>query len=175
MAPPLLAVGYIARAHGVRGRVLVSPFNDDSEGLERVRALWLRPRASSAEPVRREVAHGERVNLGYIFTLRGLDDMDEANALKGSEVLVERAELPELQSDQIWAADLVGMKVRDASGNERGEVVGLEHAGPNDLLQVKTAAGEVLVPLGLVREIDEANKTLSVESPEGLFDVEAKA
>jgi 16S rRNA processing protein RimM len=117
------------------------------------------------------VAHAERVHLGYLVSLRGVADRDAAEVLRGSEALIARDELPALQGDQIWAADLVGMQVRDEAGAVRGEVVGLELAGPNDLLQVKAAAGVALVPMGLVREVDEEGRTIVIEAPEGLFDV----
>src|SRR3954463_13625902 len=39
-----LAVGRVARAHGLRGRVLVTRYNPGSEGLERVRRMWLEER-----------------------------------------------------------------------------------------------------------------------------------
>jgi 16S rRNA processing protein RimM len=176
----LLAVGRIARAHGLRGRVLLAPYNEASEGLERASAFWLQPRtlrepggagAAEGPPRRFEVAHAERVHLGYLVSLRGVIDRDAAEALRGSEALIEREELPALEADQIWAADLVGMQVRDEAGAVRGEVVGLEAAGPNDLLQVKAEAGVALVPMGLVREVDEEGRTIVIEAPEGLFEV----
>ena len=170
MAPSLLAVGRIARAHGIRGRVLLAPYNHASEGLERASALWLR--RAEEEPRRHEVTHSERVNLGYLVTLQGVADRNGADLLRGLEVLIDRAELPELQSDEIWAQDMVGMRLADQGGQERGEIVGIESAGPNDLLQVMTAAGLVLVPMGLVREIDEESKRVVIESPEGLFDAQ---
>ena len=176
MEPELLVVGRIARAHGVRGRVLLQPYNDASEGLERASALWLQQRASpqavpSGTPRRYEVGHAERVNLGYLVTLRGVDGKDAADALRGSEVLVDREELPKLDADELYAVDLVGMKVCDGSGVERGEIVGLEAAGPNDLLQVRDAAGISLVPMGLVRAIDSEGKRVTIDAPEGLFDM----
>ena len=173
MLPALLAVGRIARAHGLRGRVLLAPYNADSEGLERVTALWLLPRHAQGDPKRHEVAHAERVNLGYLVSLKGIADKEAADVLRGSEALVDREELPAPGTDEIYAVDLTGMKVFDEAGAERGEVVGLENAGPNDLLQVKVAARVVLVPMGLVRSIDQEQRRLVIESPDGLFEVEA--
>src|SRR5947209_13114310 len=115
MPPALLAVGRIARAHGIRGRVLLEPYNHASEGLERATALWLQ-RGEQGQPKRHEVERAERVHLGYLVALRGLDDRNGAEALKGSEVLIDRAELPALEAGEIWAADLVGMRLADQSG-----------------------------------------------------------
>ena len=66
-------MGRVARAHGIRGRVLIAPYNADSEGLERVRRMWLGEREF-------EVERAERVHLGYLVAFRGVLDRDQAAA-----------------------------------------------------------------------------------------------
>jgi 16S rRNA processing protein RimM len=166
----LLAVGRVARAHGVRGRILLVPYNEDSQELVRVGELWLR--AAEGEPRKYEVARAERANLGYLVALRGVDDRDAADALRGLEALVDRAALPAADEDELYAVDLIGMSVVDAAGVERGTVVEVESAGLQDLLRVDSAGKVALVPFGLVREVDEAARRISIDAPEGLFDLE---
>ena len=166
-----MPVGFVRRAHGVRGSLLVQPFNQDSEGLEQATALWLAPRGGPLEAARRyQVDRAERVNLGYIVALRGVDGKDAADGLKGCEVLVSRDELPELEAGEIYAADMVGMAVVDGQGVPRGEVVGFEFAGANELLRVGKDGKETLVPFGLLREVDGTARRIVIEAPEGLFD-----
>ena len=166
----LLAVGRVARAHGVRGRILLVPYNTRSDSLTRVTALWLA--AGSAEPTRYEVTRSERTPQGYLVALRGVEDRDAAAALRGREALVERSALPVPDEGEIYAADLLGYAVADQSGAPRGEVVGLETAGLQELLRVRNAGRESLVPFALVKEIDEARRCLVIEAPEGLFELE---
>ena len=113
--PELLAVGRVARAHGLRGRVLIVPYNADSDGLCRVRRLWVGEREF-------EVDRAERVNLGYLVALRGVADRDQADALRGSEVRVDRADLPALEEDEMYAVDLIGYQVSDPQGTVHGVV-----------------------------------------------------
>ena len=108
----LLAVGRVARAHGVRGRVLIAPYNAESQGLERVRRLWLGEREY-------EVDRAERVHLGYLVALRGVGSRDEADALRGQEVRADRGELPPLEPGELYAIDLIGFTVVDAQGATR--------------------------------------------------------
>lgn len=166
----LLAVGRITRAHGVRGRIVLVPYNAQSDALTGVPALWLR--SGEGEPRRYEVAGAERAAQGYLIALRGLGDRDAAAALRGSEALVERAFLPALAEGEVYAADLLGYAVADQSGTQRGEVVGVETAGLQELLRVSNAGRESLVPFALLKEIDEARRRLVVEAPEGLFELE---
>lgn len=160
-----VAVGTIARAHGLRGRVLLAPYNPDSEGLERLRELWLGDQ-------RMEVERTERVNLGYLVALRGVANRDQADALRGLEVSVPREALPALEEGELYAVDLVGMAVVDGQGAARGAVLAIEEAGPQDLLVVRGEDGaERLVPLALVKEVDGGARRIVVDAPEGLFDL----
>jgi len=158
----LLAVGRVARAHGIRGRVLVAPYNAESTGLEKVRRLWLSGREY-------EVARAERVNLGYLVALRGIDDRDAADALRGQEVEADRDELPPAEEGEVYAIDLIGFEVADATGKVHGVVEDLEEAGPQDLLRLK---GGALVPMGLVQEVMSEARRIVIEVPEGLFEIE---
>jgi 16S rRNA processing protein RimM len=159
--PELLAVGRVARAHGLRGRVLIAPYNAESEGLQRVRKIWLGEREF-------EVERAERVNLGYLVALRGVADRDQADALRGQEVRVDRAELPALEAGEMYAVDLIGFEVSDRSGTVHGVVEDLEEAGHQDLLRLQ---GGALVPLSLVEEVQAEARRIVVDAPEGLFEL----
>jgi 16S rRNA processing protein RimM len=160
--PDLLAVGRVARAHGIRGRVLIAPYNASSSGLARVRRMWVGGREF-------EVERAERVNLGYLVAFRGVPDRDQADALRGQEVQVERAELPPLEADEMYAVDLIGYEVSDPQGTVHGVVEDVEEAGPQDLLRLR---GGALVPLALVKEVQPEARRIVVDAPEGLFDLE---
>jgi len=169
-AQQLLPVGRIARAHGLRGRIVLVPYNAESDALTQVPALWLR--TGEGEPRRYEVERAERAAQGYLVALRGIADRDAADALRGNEALVERGALPEPDEGEVYAADLLGYAVHDQSGAPRGEVVALESAGLQELLRVRNAGRESLVPFALLKEIDEARRRIVIDAPEGLFDLE---
>lgn len=157
-----LAVGRVLRAHGVRGRLLIGPYNAESTALETVKRLFIDGREL-------EIARGERANLGWLVALRGIDDRDAADAFRGKEVEVDRADLPELAPEELYAIDLIGFEVVDQTGARRGVVEDLEEAGPQDLLKLE---GGALVPLGLVKEVMSEARRIVIEAPEGLFELE---
>jgi 16S rRNA processing protein RimM len=157
----LLAIGRVARAHGVRGRVLIAPYDPESQAFTTLRRVQVGAREM-------EIARAERANLGWLVALRGITDRDAADALRGEEVKAFRSELPALAEGEMYAIDLVGYTVVDAQGQERGTVEDLEEAGPQDLLRL---TGGKLVPLGLVKEVLSESRRIVVEAPEGLFDL----
>ena len=166
----LLAIGRVARAHGVRGRILLVPYNAESDSLTRIPALWLR--GGEGEPERFEIARAERIAQGYLVALVDILDRDAAAKLRGREALVERRALPAPDEGEMYAADLIGFSIVDQAGASRGVVVDLETAGLQELLRVRDAGRESLVPLALVKEVDEARRKIVVDAPEGLFELE---
>jgi 16S rRNA processing protein RimM len=158
---PLLAIGRVARAHGVRGRVLVAPYDEESVALGHLKRVEIGGREF-------EIARAERANLGWLVALRGLADRDEADKLRGQEVKAHRDELPPLGAGEIYAIDLIGYTVVDEQGVARGVVEDLEEAGPQDLLKLE---GGALVPLSLVKEVVTETRRIVIEAPEGLFDL----
>ena len=167
--PVLLAVGRVARAHGIRGRLLVVPYNDESQGLEKLEHLWLAGKDGVKKKVDVDRLHSERVHLGYLITLNGLDDRTKAEAYRNQEVFADRSLLPALEEGEIYAVDLVGFTVVDGAGTVRGVVEELEEAGAQDLLRL---AGGTLVPLGLVREVETEARRIIIDAPEGLFELQ---
>ena len=146
----------------MRGRILIAPYNAGSSGLERARRLWLGDREY-------EVDRAERVHLGYLVALHGVADRDQADALRGQEVRVDRADLPALEEGEMYAIDLIGYAVSDPEGTVRGVVEDVEEAGAQDLLRLE---GGALVPLSLVKEVQSQARRIVVDAPEGLFDLE---
>jgi 16S rRNA processing protein RimM len=157
----LIAIGRVARAHGIRGRVLIAPYDGESQALGSIKKVWLGAKEF-------EVARSERANLGWLVSLRGVDDRDAADALRGQEVNVLRSELPALEEGEMYAVDLIGFSVVDAEGKERGVVEDLEEAGAQDLLRLE---GGRLVPLALVKEVLSDVRRIVIDAPEGLFEL----
>lgn len=157
----LLAIGRVARAHGIRGRILVAPYDEESQALQTLKRIQLGPRE-----YRIELA--ERANLGWLLALQGVADRNQAEPLRGLEVKAWRDELPPLEEGEIYFADLIGFTVVDAQGQERGVVSHLESAGAQELLELE---GGKLVPLALVKEVMSGVRRIVIDVPEGLFDL----
>lgn len=101
-----------------------------------------------------------------IVRLEGYGDRAAAEALSGTELMVERVEAPELDDDEWWAEDLVGCTVHDG---ERvvGTVVRLLALPSCEALEVTRAEGSetLLVPLvsDAVRTVDIDGKRIDID------------
>ncbi|MEX2658523.1 MAG: ribosome maturation factor RimM [Acidimicrobiales bacterium] len=152
---PLLEVGRIAKAHGIRGEVTVVL---TTARLERLASgAVLHTRRGPLEVVTSRPHQG-----GHLVAFAGVSDRDAAEELRGLVLQAEPLDDP----DELWVHDLVGREVVEVDGTTRGRVTALEVNPASDLLVLDSGA---LVPLTFVVDIDA--ERLVVDAPEGLFDL----
>lgn len=140
----LIALGAIGRPHGVRGEVRVHRFNPESTLLLELESVWLR-RGEEARLVKIESAraHGDAV----LLQIEGARGREAAEALRGSEICVPREALPPAAEDEVYHADLIGLRAEGADGSAAGEVVDILSYPSVDCLLVRSEEGEREVPL----------------------------
>jgi 16S rRNA processing protein RimM len=159
-----LIVGTVGRAHGLRGEVTVRPRTDFAEDRFRPGATL---RTSDGRSV--EVT-GHRWQSGMlVLTLKGVADRSGAEALRGLD-LWATVDLDATDDGEFHDGALVGLAVR-AGGREVGRVVAVQHPPAQDLLVVRTDAGERLVPFvaALVPTVDVAAGFVEVVDLPGLL------
>jgi 16S rRNA processing protein RimM len=163
-----LALGYVARAHGVRGEVHVGLYNEGSAALEELGRVYLVADGATPEPF--DVRGVRPVNDGLLVTLGGVDGRDAAEALRGREILARRDELPPLAEDELYVADLVGCEVLTTAGQPLGRVVEVLESGPHPTLVIHQERIERMLPYvpEFVRAVDLEARRISVDPPEGL-------
>ena len=151
----LLDVGYIVKAHGLRGQVIVELTTDRLERLETGTVLQTdrgELRVLAAAP------HQHR----HIVTFEGITDRAQAERWRAVTLRAQRLEL----DDVVWIDHLFGATVVTPDGLARGTVVSVEQHPTSDLLVLDTGA---LIPLTFVTRV-EANQRVVVDGPEGLFE-----
>jgi 16S rRNA processing protein RimM len=90
--PPHLEVGYIARAHGLKGEVAVCTHDPESNVLGEVERVWLVP--LSGAPRAHRVASRRRGTREWLLRLSEVGGRDASAALRGAKVAVFREDLP---------------------------------------------------------------------------------
>jgi 16S rRNA processing protein RimM len=173
-ADRFLAVARIVRPQGRRGEVVAEILTDFPQRFAELRQAYLENPGSQPEPVRVEGVwrHKGRVVLKF----SGVDSIDQANRLRGLHVLIPREERMPLPAHQYYVWELKGCRVltaRQGVTSEVGTVTDVEPTGGVDLLHVATRGGEVLIPLAqdICRQIDPAAKTIVIDPPEDLLEL----
>lgn len=108
-----------------------------------------------------------------VVGLEGVTSRGEAEGLVGRQVWVDRDALPELPIDEFYWHDLEGMDVVTSQGASLGKVSRLLSTGAHDILVVTDRGREYLIPAldGFVVAIDEETRTITVDPPDGLLDI----
>lgn len=139
-----LAVGYVAGAHGIHGRLRVQLHDPDSDALKAGRrVMFRRGDAIIATHVLKAAAPVPGKVGRYRVDIAELSRREDVEALKGCTLLIERAELPALAEDEFYLADAIGLPVlRQSQGETQalGTIVGLTSNGAQDLFEVKWRA-----------------------------------
>jgi 16S rRNA processing protein RimM len=160
---PLLAVGKVVRAIGLKGYLGIG---GSDGGLAQVSSVVLR-RAGVDEV--RKVLEARPQGRVWALRLEGLSDRDAAEARVGWELLAERSELGEAAEGTHYWADLEGLPVVTVDGEAVGTVTGLMETGGVDVLVVTGLRGEVLIPLAPYVEVDLDARRIVVDPPDGLI------
>jgi 16S rRNA processing protein RimM len=156
--PDWIEVGRVSRAHGVHGEVRIVPSSDNPERFTPSSVLYARPgRLGVAGPRLREqirlTISAVRGDEGFpILGFREVASREAAEALRGYLLEIRSDQLPELEEDEFYPFDLVGLEVRDRSGAVVGRVTDVMDSPAHPLLQVSRAseaagaASEELIP-----------------------------
>jgi 16S rRNA processing protein RimM len=157
-------VGVIVGAHGVRGAVRVKPFTAEAAAVAGYGPV--EDETGTRRFELRLVGEGKGV---VIATVKGVEDRDAAEALKGLRLYVAREALPPPDAEEFYHADLIGLDAMTRSGERLGKVRAVHDYGAGDSLEIDVAAGgTLLVPFTrrAVPEIDLAAGRLVVDPPE---------
>ncbi|NEN99463.1 MAG: ribosome maturation factor RimM, partial [Moorea sp. SIO3I7] len=133
-----LEIGRIVSPHGLKGELRVYPSSDFPERFEEPGQRWLKPPGDNP-PQAAELLWGRFVpGKGlYVVQLKGVDNRDQSEALRGYQLLVPASDRPELEEDEYHILDLIDLEVfNQLTGEAVGVVVDVIPAG-NDLLKVK--------------------------------------
>ena len=109
-----------------------------------------------------------------VLKFRGLDSMDDAEALRDAEICIAESEAVELEEGEYFDWELEGCEVSTADGDPIGKVREVMRTGGTELLGVDAADGrEVLIPFAeaICTEVDVQGKRITVDPPEGLLDL----
>lgn len=123
-------MGRVAGAYGVRGWLKAMPQAGVQESLAQATEWWLGGAA-------RRVVQAKRHSATVLAKLEGIDTPEQAQALKGQEISVERASLPEAGAGHYYLADLLGLEVVNAEGRRFGVVRQWLTNGPQDVMSVQ--------------------------------------
>ncbi|MEK6790860.1 MAG: ribosome maturation factor RimM [Deltaproteobacteria bacterium] len=167
-------IGFVTGPHGISGEVKLMPYADTLDFELKAVYLSLPSNVSiggSGDGWSLRVVNRARLHKrGYILALEGVKSRNEAEALRGAVAAIKKHDLPKAGQGEYYSFDLCGASVAHEDGRAIGTVTGIIHTGANDVLEVMSGLGEILIPAieHTIISFDVVNKRLVVRLMQGL-------
>lgn len=125
-------VGVIGGPHGVRGELRVKSHTGDPLALADYGTLH----DANGRPF--DIAELRPSKNVLVVRFEQVRDRSAAEALNGVELFVDRSQLPdgELEEDEFFVADLVGLAANGPDGETIGQVIAVHNFGAGDILEI---------------------------------------
>lgn len=177
-----IEVGRILDAWGVKGWLKVLPHSTHPEALFSAKSWFLQAPDAKFRPgfnafsgtvcvsIDEAKTHSDSVVAKFL----GLDDRNDAEALRGCRIFLSRSIFPAASKDEYYWVDLIGLNVVNREGVALGCVRDLMATGPHSVLCVEytatqedgtEATAERMIPFVAVYvdAVDIASKTITVD------------
>jgi len=161
-------MGVMLGAHGVKGVVRVLSYAAEAEDI-----AAYGPLEDESGQRRFSLEVVGKARGAVLVAVDGISDRDAAAALRGTKLYIARTALPETEEGEFYWGDLIGLKAELTDGTALGEVVAVHDYGGGPSLEVKRAAGGlVIVPFTnrVVPAVDLEAGKLVIDPPDGLLD-----
>lgn len=165
-----LKIGAVTRPHGVRGELKVRLFNEESSALWDVSHVVLEGPKGDAR--RCEIGSVRGSAKGPIVDLVGVAGRDEADALRGYTIWVERSALEPLAEGEYYLVDMIGCEVF-LEGKPYARVVDVRPDPSVDTMVIEMPGGkraEVPIVDAWVGEVDVKARRVELLSEDGVIE-----
>ena len=130
-----IVLAAVSGAHGIGGEVRLKLFADSLDSLKRHERLFAGERVLTLVSVRPGGG-------GAIARFAEVPDRTAAEALRGEQLAVPRAELPPLAEGEYYHADLIGLPCESREGASLGTVVDVQNFGAGDIIEIERPDGK---------------------------------
>lgn len=165
-------VGKIVNTHGIKGEVRVISRTDFADERYKVGNSLFLFREGQDKPVELKIiAHRRHKNFDLLM-FEGCHNVNEVVSFKDGLLKVPESYLSALDQDEFYFHEIIGCKVLTTTGEELGTIREILTPGANDVWVIQAKKGkDILIPYieDVVKEINVADKTITIEPMEGLL------
>lgn len=166
----LLQVGVITTTHGIRGEVKVFPTTDDPKRFLDLKNVILDDGKTTLDL---EIQNVKFFKNLVILKFKGIDNINDIEKYKKAGLYVTREDAVELEEDEYFIADLIGMDVISDEGEQLGTISDVLQTGANDVYVISSKGQkDLLLPAihECVLNVNVEERTMKVHLMPGLRD-----
>lgn len=158
----LIVIGRFGAPFGVKGWMKIHAFTEDTDDILQYQP-WFADFKTGLTEVK-ILGHRKHHN-GIIAQVEGCDTKEDTVRFRNVNIAVKRSTFPELEDDEYYWTDLVGLTVSNTAGVTLGKIDHIMPTGANDVLVLK-GDKEILIPYvknKVIKQVDLENKTMIVD------------
>lgn len=164
-------LGKIVKKYSFKGEVLAKLDTDQPEIYENLDAIFLELR-NNLVPF---FVESSQLHKSELLRIK-FEDVDleaDADAIMKCGLYLPLDLLPKLEGDKFYFHEVIGFKVEDKNFGEVGIIKVINDSTAQSLFEIDRDGIEILIPMNdeFIKKVDRANKTIFVETPEGLIDL----
>ena len=160
-------IGHIDNTHGLKGELKVRNYSSNQKRFEELKSILVDVKGNYEEYAIESVRYQKDIVL---LKLKSIDDIDQAEKLKGLSIYIKREDAPKLNDDEYYIADLLGSEVYEED-TLIGILDNIFTAGAADVYVIKRKGkDDLLLPAleSVILETDVENKKIKVAIPDAL-------
>ncbi len=164
-----LEIGQIVNTFGIKGMVKIKPFTDDINRFDRLKKVYISNKNGKKEYQIQEIKYHKNMVL---MKLEGVDTPEQADLLRQSYLLVDRADEEPLEEGVYYIVDLLGLEVYTDDNKLLGKVDDIFNTGSNDIYVVKDEMGKQILLPGIpdvLKNVDLEKGRITVHLIPGLI------
>ena len=169
MNEDMLRVGVITSTHGIKGEVKVFPTTDDPARFKKLKECVIAGKRGNINVTVQSVKFFKQF---VILKFKEFDNINDIERYKRCPLLVERKDAVELEEDEYFIADMIGIEVVTEDDKPFGTLKDVMETGANDVYVIDTDEhGEVLVPAirECILDVDIENQKMKIHLMDGLI------
>ncbi len=164
-------LGKIVKKYSFKGEILAKLDTDQPGLYEKLDAIFLDLK-NNLVPFFIEKSQLHKSNLLRI-KFEDVDTEADADSLIKTDLYLPLELLPKLNGNKFYYHEVIGFNITDKNYGDVGVVTGINDSTSQALFEIDKNGTNILIPMNdeFILEVNRENKTITVETPEGLIDL----
>lgn len=141
-----ILVGKVSSAFGIKGEVKLISYCQDPLQIEKYQLF-----DSDGKEIKLKISNKNKAVVGLagaknailIAAIEGIKDRNAAENLRDKEIFVNREEFEEIDNDEFYYVDLIGLDVIDDNSKKLGKVTNVYDFGGGGMLEIEFIKADI--------------------------------
>ncbi|WP_075341208.1 ribosome maturation factor RimM [Tenacibaculum agarivorans] len=164
-------LGKIVKKHSFKGEVVIKLDTDEPHLYKNLESVFVEL-GNNLIPFFIEKSSLSK-NTMFRVKFEGVDSEQDAEAILRSGIYLPLTLLPKLTGNKFYYHEVIGFTIKDINFGNVGTITNINDSAAQPLFEIDRDGIEIFIPMidDFIKKVDRENKTIEVETPEGLIDL----